>query len=79
MARPTRFQYPGAIYHVMARGDGSSRAAKFSAVSGTLGDLPQMSNTPALSSTGVVSRAECLSCAGRLPIAHVAFRPVPRR
>ncbi|MCX6876775.1 MAG: transposase [Verrucomicrobia bacterium] len=22
MARPTRFQYPGAIYHVMARGDG---------------------------------------------------------
>jgi hypothetical protein len=22
MARPIRFQYPGAIYHVMARGDG---------------------------------------------------------
>ena len=22
MARPTRFQYPGAVYHVMARGDG---------------------------------------------------------
>ncbi len=22
MARPLRFQYPGAIYHVMARGDG---------------------------------------------------------
>jgi hypothetical protein len=21
MARPSRFQYPGAIYHVMARGD----------------------------------------------------------
>lgn len=22
MARPRRFQYPGALYHVMARGDG---------------------------------------------------------
>ncbi len=22
MARPLRFQYPGAVYHVMARGDG---------------------------------------------------------
>ncbi len=22
MARPLRFQYPGALYHVMARGDG---------------------------------------------------------
>ena len=25
MARPLRFQYPGAVYHVMARGDGGKR------------------------------------------------------
>lgn len=25
MARPLRFQYPGAIYHVMARGDGGKK------------------------------------------------------
>ena len=25
MARPPRFQYPGAVYHVMARGDGGKR------------------------------------------------------
>ena len=22
MARPLRFEYPGAVYHIMARGDG---------------------------------------------------------
>jgi hypothetical protein len=25
MARPLRFQYPGAVYHVMARGDGGKK------------------------------------------------------
>jgi putative transposase len=25
MARSLRFQYPGAVYHVMARGDGGKR------------------------------------------------------
>ena len=25
MARPPRFQYPGAVYHVMARGDGGKQ------------------------------------------------------
>jgi putative transposase len=25
MARPPRFEYPGAVYHVMARGDGGKR------------------------------------------------------
>ena len=36
MARPLRFQYPGAVYHLMARGDGGKTTVSNGRIAGRL-------------------------------------------
>jgi hypothetical protein len=38
MARPLRFQYPGAVYHVMARGDGGKMVFETDVYTGAFTD-----------------------------------------